>query len=73
MIEGSRTEAERAAREPTFGDCMRSRLTEMCVRIEMTGENFRQTVKKAAGGSCLAFEAWDGLTLLPSASLRRFL
>jgi len=51
---GSRTEAERAAREPTLGDRigdrMRSRLAEMCVRIEMTGEDFRQTVKRARFG-----------------------
>jgi DNA replication protein DnaC len=51
---GAKTDAERAAREPTLGDRigdrMRSRLAEMCVRIEMTGEDFRQTVKKARFG-----------------------
>jgi DNA replication protein DnaC len=51
---GSLTEAERAARDQTLGDRigdrMRSRLAEMCVRIEMTGEDFRQTVKKARFG-----------------------
>ena len=45
---------ERAAREDTLGDRigdrMRSRLAEMCVRIEMTGEDFRQTVKRARFG-----------------------
>jgi DNA replication protein DnaC len=33
-----------------IGDRMRSRLAEMCVRIEMTGEDFRQTVKRARFG-----------------------
>jgi DNA replication protein DnaC len=51
---GSQSEAERAAREQTLGDRigdrMRSRLAEMCVRVEMTGEDFRQTVKKARFG-----------------------
>ena len=51
---GARTDAERAAREPTLGDRigdrMRSRLAEMCVRVEMTGEDFRQTVKRARFG-----------------------
>ena len=51
---GAKTDAERAAREPTLGDRigdrMRSRLAEMCVRIEMTGEDFRQTVKRARFG-----------------------
>jgi DNA replication protein DnaC len=45
---------ERAAREDTLGDRigdrMRSRLAEMCVSIEMTGEDFRQTVKRARFG-----------------------
>ncbi|MFZ1086611.1 MAG: ATP-binding protein [Terracidiphilus sp.] len=40
--------------EPTLGDRigdrMRSRLAEMCVRVEMTGEDFRQTVKRARFG-----------------------
>jgi len=51
---GAQTEAERAAREQTLGDRigdrMRSRLAEMCVRVEMTGEDFRQTVKRARFG-----------------------
>jgi len=50
----SLTEAQRSAREQTLGDRigdrMRSRLAEMCVRVEMTGEDFRQTVKKARFG-----------------------
>jgi len=33
-----------------IGDRMRSRLAEMCVRVEMTGEDFRQTVKRARFG-----------------------
>ena len=45
---------QRAAREETLGDRigdrMRSRLAEMCVRVEMTGEDFRQTVKRARFG-----------------------
>ena len=51
---GAKNDAERAAREPTLGDRigdrMRSRLAEMCVRVEMTGEDFRQTVKRARFG-----------------------
>ncbi len=51
---GSQTDAERAAREQTLGDRigdrMRSRLAEMCVRVEMTGNDFRQTVKRARFG-----------------------
>ena len=51
---GAQTEAERAAREQTLGDRigerMRSRLAEMCVCIDMTGKDFRQTVKKATFG-----------------------
>jgi DNA replication protein DnaC len=51
---GSQNEAERAAREQSLGDRigdrMRSRLAEMCVRIEMTGNDFRQTVKRARFG-----------------------
>jgi DNA replication protein DnaC len=52
---GAKTEAERAAREPTLGDRigdrMLSRLAEMCIRIEMTGKDFRQTgVKRARFG-----------------------
>lgn len=51
---GSLTDAERAAREPTLGDRigdrMRSRLAEMCMRVEMKGQDFRQTVKRASFG-----------------------
>ena len=48
---GEKTEAERAARELTLGDRigerMRSRLAEMCIPIEITGEDFRQLIKGA--------------------------
>ena len=49
------SDAERAAREQTLGDRigerMRSRLAEMCVRVEMTGKDFRQTeVQRAKFG-----------------------
>ncbi len=51
---GALTDAERAAREQTLGDRigerMRSRLAEMCVRVDMTGKDFRQTVKRARFG-----------------------
>lgn len=51
---GAKTDVERAAREQTLGDRigdrMRSRLAEMCVKVEMTGEDFRQTVKRARFG-----------------------
>jgi DNA replication protein DnaC len=51
---GSLSTPERAAREQTLGDRigdrMRSRLAEMCVRIEMTGQDFRQSVKRASFG-----------------------
>jgi len=52
---GAKTDAERAAREPTLGDRigdrMLSRLAEMCIRVEMTGKDFRQTgVKRARFG-----------------------
>lgn len=51
---GSLTDAERAGREPTLGDRigdrMRSRLSEMCVAVEMRGKDFRQTVKRARFG-----------------------
>jgi len=33
-----------------IGDRMRSRLAEMCVRVEMRGDDFRQTVKRARFG-----------------------
>jgi DNA replication protein DnaC len=45
---------QRAAREETLGDRigerMRSRLAEMCVRIEMNGADFRQTAGRARFG-----------------------
>lgn len=51
---GALSDAQRAARESTLGDRigdrMRSRLSEMCVRIEMKGQDFRQTVKRARFG-----------------------
>ncbi|MGH9606639.1 MAG: ATP-binding protein [Terracidiphilus sp.] len=51
---GELKEVERAARELTLGDRigerMRSRLAEMCIRIEMTGKDIRQTVKRARFG-----------------------
>src|SRR5579859_2312008 len=51
---GTLSSVERAAREQTLGDRigdrMRSRLAEMCVKIEMNGEDFRQTVKRARFG-----------------------
>jgi DNA replication protein DnaC len=51
---GNLTDAERSARELTLGDRigerMRSRLAEMCIRIQMTGNDFRQTVKRARFG-----------------------
>jgi DNA replication protein DnaC len=46
--------ATRAAREETLGDRigerMRSRLAEMCVRVEMTGADFRQSAGRARFG-----------------------
>ena len=46
--------AQRAAREETLGDRigerMRSRLAEMCVRVEMTGSDFRQGAGRARFG-----------------------
>jgi len=51
---GAQTDAERAGRELTLGDRigerMRSRLAEMCIRVEMTGKDFRQSVKRARFG-----------------------
>jgi len=51
---GSLSDAERAAREISLGDRigerMRSRLAEMCVRIETKGKDVRQSVKKARFG-----------------------
>jgi DNA replication protein DnaC len=47
-------EAARAMREETLGDRigerMRSRLAEMCVVVEMRGEDFRRTVRRARFG-----------------------
>ena len=52
MMTGSA--AQRAAREETLGDRigerMRSRLAEMCVRMEMTGKDFRQGAGRARFG-----------------------
>ena len=51
---GARTDAERAAREATLGDRigdrMRSRLSEMCIKVEMEGKDCRESVKKARFG-----------------------
>jgi DNA replication protein DnaC len=51
---GAKSDAERAAREITLGDRignrMLSRLASMCVRVEMKGQDFRQTVKRASFG-----------------------
>ena len=52
---GAKNERERAAREPSLGDRigdrMRSRLAEMCIKVEMTGKDFRQTeVRRARFG-----------------------
>ena len=52
---GAKSDAERAAREQTLGDRigdrMRSRLAEMCVKVEMSGKDFRQTeVRRARFG-----------------------
>jgi len=51
---GVQSDVERAAREATLGDRigdrMRSRLAEMCVRVEMKGDDFRQSVKRARFG-----------------------
>ncbi|HEV2275119.1 MAG TPA: ATP-binding protein [Acidobacteriaceae bacterium] len=47
-------DTERAMREESLGDRigerMRSRLSEMCVEVEMRGEDLRQSVKKARFG-----------------------
>jgi DNA replication protein DnaC len=49
---GSNGSARAAMREETLGDRigerMRSRLQEMCVVVEMQGEDFRQKVKRAS-------------------------
>src|SRR5579859_8276402 len=48
------TTTQRATREETLGDRigerMRSRLAEMCVRVEMTGADFRQSAGRARFG-----------------------
>ncbi len=48
---GELTDAQRAARHQTLGDrigdSMLSRLAEMCIKIELGGGDFRQTVKRA--------------------------
>lgn len=48
---GEKNDAERSARAFTLGDRigdrMRSRLSEMCMKIEMTGVDYRETIKKA--------------------------
>lgn len=47
-------DAPAGGKEPTLGDRigdrMRSRLAEMCVRVNVTGNDFRQTVKRARFG-----------------------
>ena len=49
---GRLSDAQKSMREETLGDRiderMRSRLQEMCVVVEMQGEDFRQTVRKAS-------------------------
>jgi DNA replication protein DnaC len=51
---GNLNDLQRATREETLGDRigerMRSRLAEMCVRIEMTGADFRQSAGRARFG-----------------------
>ncbi|MEO6806185.1 MAG: ATP-binding protein [Edaphobacter sp.] len=51
-LDGQPKETGRGAREETLGDRigerMRSRLQEMCVVVEMHGEDFRQKVKRAS-------------------------
>jgi len=48
----AKRDAKRAMHEATLGDRiterMRSRLQEMCVVVEMSGEDFRQKVKRAS-------------------------
>ncbi len=52
MVRETGTKAARASVEETLGDRigerMRSRLQEMCVVVEMQGEDFRQKVKRAS-------------------------
>ena len=49
--ENAAGQARAATREETLGDrigeCMRSRLQEMCLPVEMTGQDFRQNIKRA--------------------------
>ena len=49
---GAKTDVERAAREASLGDRigdrMRSRLAEMCIKVEMKGKDFRQSVNRAS-------------------------
>jgi DNA replication protein DnaC len=51
---GGQSDAERAAREQTLGDRigdrMRSRLAEMCIPIEMAGDDLRQGTERAKFG-----------------------
>ncbi len=51
-LEGAAKEKGKSVREETLGDRigerMRSRLQEMCVVVEMQGEDFRQKVKRAS-------------------------
>ena len=51
---GAKSDAERAAREPTLGDRigdrMLSRLAEMCFCVEMSGPDFRRAVKRVSFG-----------------------
>jgi DNA replication protein DnaC len=51
---GVLSDSERAAREPSLGDRigerMRSRLAEMCIRVEMAGTDLRQTTEQAKFG-----------------------
>jgi DNA replication protein DnaC len=51
---GSNGQIRAAMREETLGDRigerMRSRLQEMCVVVEMQGEDFRQKIKRAKFG-----------------------
>ncbi len=50
----SMTPEQRAAREQTLGDRigdrMRSRLAEMCIRVDMSGEDLRQSIERARFG-----------------------
>jgi DNA replication protein DnaC len=51
---GGLSSTQRATREETLGDRigerMRSRLAEMCVRVEMNGGDFRQSAGRARFG-----------------------